>query len=184
MKPFRSSKMVFLEAEMNSNVLISPDQLTPQGLLLQKAIITRLLEDIANKKASKEHGYFIAITSLKSIGDGRVRTLTGDVLFPVSFSCLTQKPTKGEVLTGTVERILKHGLFVKSGPIEDIFISEKMTGDYKYVPGESPMFLSEKHSKLEKGVSVRFKVVGFRWMEADRQFQLLASLAGDFLGPI
>jgi DNA-directed RNA polymerase IV and V subunit 7 len=176
--------MVFLEAEMKSNVLISPDQLTPHGLLLRKAIITRLLEDVTNKKASKEYGYFIAITSLNSIGEGQVRALTGEVLFPVNFSCLTQKPSKGEVLTGTVDKILKHGLFVKSGLVENIFISEKMTGDYKYVPGENPVFLSEKLSKLEKGVSVRFKVVGFRWMEADRHFQLLATLAGDFLGPI
>ncbi|KAJ3702747.1 hypothetical protein LUZ61_006452 [Rhynchospora tenuis] len=176
--------MVFLEAEMSSNVLLSPEHLTPQGLLLRKSIITRLLEDIANKKASKEYGYFIAITSLNSIGEGRVRALTGDVLFPVNFMCLTQKPTKGELLTGTVEKILKHGLFLKSGPIENIFISEKLTGEYKYVPGENPVFLSEKQGKLEKGVSVRFKVVGFRWMEAERHFQLLGSLAGDFLGPI
>jgi DNA-directed RNA polymerase-4/5 subunit 7 len=40
------------------------------------------------------------------------------------------------------------------------------------------------HSKLEKDTIVRFKVMGFRWMEADRQFQLLATLAGDFLGPL
>jgi hypothetical protein len=26
--------------------------------------------------------------------------------------------------------------------------------------------------------------MGFRWMEADRQFQLLATIAGDFLGPL
>jgi DNA-directed RNA polymerase-4/5 subunit 7 len=40
------------------------------------------------------------------------------------------------------------------------------------------------HSKLEKDTAARFKVMGFRWMEADRQFQLLATIAGDFLGPL
>uniref|UniRef100_A0A6V7QS92 DNA-directed RNA polymerase subunit n=1 Tax=Ananas comosus var. bracteatus TaxID=296719 RepID=A0A6V7QS92_ANACO len=174
--------MVFLEVEMPWNVLISPDQLSPKGLLLQKAIIVRLLEDIANRKASKEHGYYIAVTALNSIDEGKVRELTGDVLFPVTFSCLTQKPTKGEILVGSVDKILKHGIFLKSGPIDSIFLSEKMMRDYKYVAGENPMFLSEKHSKLEKDTVVRFKVLGLKWLEADRQFQLLATLAGDFLG--
>ncbi|KAJ3673885.1 hypothetical protein LUZ60_005877 [Juncus effusus] len=176
--------MVFLEAEMEWNVLTPPDQLTNLGLLLRKSIFVRLLEDFSNKKASKEHGYFVVITKVNSIGEGKVREITGDVLFPVNFTCLTLKPTIGEILTGTVEKILKHGIFIKSGPIENIFLSEKSIGDYKYVAGENPMFLSEKSSKIEKGISVRFRLMGFRWLEADRSFQCLATLAGDFLGPI
>uniref|UniRef100_A0A0E0DNH1 non-specific serine/threonine protein kinase n=1 Tax=Oryza meridionalis TaxID=40149 RepID=A0A0E0DNH1_9ORYZ len=50
--------------------------------------------------------------------------------------------------------------------------------DYKYIGGENPMFMSD-HSKLED-TAVRFKVMGFRWMEADRQFQILATLAAMF----
>ncbi|XP_072978983.1 DNA-directed RNA polymerase V subunit 7-like [Typha angustifolia] len=176
--------MVFLEVEIPWNVLVSPDQLSPKGLLLQKAIILRLLEDIANRKASKEHGYYAAVTALKSIGEGKVRELTGDVFFPVTFSCITQKPTKGEILIGSVDKILKHGVFLKSGPMESIFLSEKLMKDYKYVAGENPTFLNDKHSKLEKDTRVRFKVLGLKWLETDRQFQVLATLAGDFLGPI
>ncbi|VAH14810.1 unnamed protein product [Triticum turgidum subsp. durum] len=152
--------MVFLQEEMSWNVLISPDQLSPKGLLLRKSIIVRLLEDVTNRKASKEHGYYIAVNELKTISEG-----------------------KGEILVGSVEKILKHGVFLKSGPIESIFLSEKSMSDYKYMGGENPMFMND-HSKLERDTAVRFKVMGFRWMEADRQFQLLASLAGDFLGPL
>jgi len=74
-------------------------------------------------------------------------------------------------------------VFLKSGPIESIFMAEKSMSDYKYIGGENPIFMND-HSKLEKGTAVRFKVMGFRWMEADRQFQLLATIAGDFLGPL
>jgi DNA-directed RNA polymerase-4/5 subunit 7 len=175
--------MVFLEVEMSWNVLISPDQLSPKGLLLRKSIIVRLLEDITNRKASKDHGYYIAVNELKAISEGKVRELTGDVLFPVTFTCITEKPMKGEILVGSVEKILKHGVFLKSGPMENIFLSYKTMGEYKYSGGDNPMFLKD-HSKLEKDTIVRFKVMGFRWMEADRQFQLLATLAGDFLGPL
>ncbi|KAM0924391.1 hypothetical protein ACQ4PT_004891 [Festuca glaucescens] len=175
--------MVFLQAEMSWNVLIPADQLSPEGLLLRKSIIVRLLEDITNRKASKDHGYYIAVNELKAISEGKVRELTGDVLFPVTFTCITEKPMKGEILVGSVEKILKHGVFLKSGPMENIFLSEKTMSDYKYLGGENPMFRKD-HSKLEKDTIVRFRVMGFRWMEADRQFQLLATLAGDFLGPL
>ncbi|KAL6897774.1 hypothetical protein ACP4OV_006733 [Aristida adscensionis] len=176
--------MVFLEAEMSWNVLISPGQLNPKGLLLRKEIIVRLLEDVTNRKASKEHGYYIAVNQLKGISEGKVRELTGDVLFPVTFTCITQKPMKGEIMVGHVDKILKHGVFLKSGPVESIFLSEKLMSDYKYIGGENPMFMNDRQSKLERDTAVRFKVMGFRWMEADRQFQLLATLAGDFLGPL
>ena len=86
-------------------------------------------------------------------------------------------------MVGCVEKILKHGVFLKSGPIENIFLSYKMMSDYKFIGGDNPMFMKD-HSKLEKDTVVRFKVMGYRWMEADRQFQLLVSLAGDFLGPL
>ncbi|CAN6353837.1 unnamed protein product, partial [Urochloa humidicola] len=177
------SAMVFLESEMSWNVLIAPSQLDRKGLLLRKAIIVRLLEDVTNRRASKEHGYYVAVNQLKAISEGKVRELTGDVLFPVTFTCITQKPMKGEIMVGYVDRILKHGMFLKSGPVESIFMAEKSMGDYKYIGGENPMFMNDQ-SKLEKDTAVRFKVLGFRWMEADRQFQLLATIAGDFLGPL
>ncbi|KAF8725947.1 hypothetical protein HU200_020523 [Digitaria exilis] len=86
---------------------------------------------------------------------------------------------KGEIMVGHIDRIFKHGMFLKSGPFDSIFMAEKSMSDYKYIGGENLMFMNE-HSKLEKDTIVRFKVLGFRWMEADRKFQLLATIAGDF----
>jgi len=37
------------------------------------------------RKSSNEHGFFVAVTSLSKIGEGRIRDLTGDVLFLVAF---------------------------------------------------------------------------------------------------
>jgi len=41
----------------------------------------------ATRKSSNEHGFFIAVTYLNKIGEGRIRDLTGDVLFSVTFKC-------------------------------------------------------------------------------------------------
>ncbi|PKU72528.1 DNA-directed RNA polymerase V subunit 7 [Dendrobium catenatum] len=177
--------MVFLEIEMKGNVVVPPDQLDSKGLLLRKGIILRLLDDIACKKASKEHGYYVAVTTLNYVAEGQVHELTGEVIFPVSFSCTTVKPCKGEILAGTIDKVLKHGIFLKSGPIQNIFLSEKMMKDFKFSMAEEPMFVNEdQHSTMEKGTKVRFKVLGIKWIEWDRGFQMLATLAGDFLGPI
>eukprot|EP00262_Sarcandra_glabra_P007931 TRINITY_DN21060_c0_g1_i1.p1 TRINITY_DN21060_c0_g1~~TRINITY_DN21060_c0_g1_i1.p1 ORF type:complete len:177 (+),score=21.41 TRINITY_DN21060_c0_g1_i1:177-707(+) len=175
---------MFLEIEMPWNVVVPPERLDEKGLMLQRAIILQLLEDISNRKATKDHGYFVAVTALKSIGDGKVRELTGDVLFPIVFKCVNFKPFKGEILQGVVDRILKHGVFLKCGPIENIFLSAQTMADYRFVPGDNPMFLNDKSSKIEKDGVVRFRVLGLKWLEFDRVFQLLASLAGDFLGPV
>ncbi|XP_074571585.1 DNA-directed RNA polymerase V subunit 7 [Curcuma longa] len=176
--------MVFMEVDLSWNVIISPEQLDAKGLLLHKAIILRLMDDIASRKASKEHGYYVAVTTLNSVGEGKVRELSGDVLFPVTFTCITLKPIKGDILVGTVDKILKHGIFLKAGPIGSIFLSEKTMRDYKYVGGDNPMFLNDKHANLEKDTMIRFKVLGLKWLESDREFQVLATLAGDFLGSL
>ena len=41
----------------------------------------------ATRKSSNEHEFFVAVTSLNKIGEGRIRDLTGDVFFKVTFKC-------------------------------------------------------------------------------------------------
>ncbi|KAE8684333.1 DNA-directed RNA polymerase V subunit 7 [Hibiscus syriacus] len=73
---------MFLKVQMPWNVIIPADSLDPKGLMLKKAIVIRLMDEFATKKATKDLGYFVAVTTLETIGEGRVRQNTGDVLFP------------------------------------------------------------------------------------------------------
>ncbi|XP_060194235.1 DNA-directed RNA polymerase V subunit 7-like isoform X1 [Lycium barbarum] len=179
----RSSEM-YLESQLSWNVIIPAENLNVEGLMLQKAIVVRLLEDFASKKASKNLGYFMAVTTLEKIGEGRVREHTGDVLFPVEFSCVTFKIFRGEILEGVVDKILKHGVFLRCGPTTKVYLSHQKMSDYKYVPGENPIFMNEKMSRIEKDTVVRFIVVGARYVEAEKEVQAVVSLEGDYLGPI
>ncbi|XP_073027374.1 DNA-directed RNA polymerase V subunit 7-like isoform X2 [Primulina eburnea] len=175
---------MYLKSTLSWNVVIPAENLDAKGLMLQKAIITRLMDDFASKKASKDLGYFLAVTTVASIGEGKVRQHSGDVLFPVDFSCITFKMLAGEILEGTVHKILKHGVFLKSGPVDKIYLSHQKMADYQYVAGENPYFMNEKSSKIEKGVVVRYAVIGQKYMEAEKDFQAVVSLEGDYLGPI
>lgn len=175
---------MFLKAQLQWNVIIPAESLDAKGLALQKSIIIHLLDEFAAKKATSSLGYFLAVTTLDKIGEGRVRQHSGDVLFPVTFICLTFKIFKGEVLEWEVHKILKHGVLLRCGPVENIYLSHQKMQGYSYVPGENPIFMSEKTAKIEKGVKVRVMMVGARYMEAEREYQAVANLDGDFLGPV
>ncbi|KAF7144538.1 hypothetical protein RHSIM_Rhsim04G0192700 [Rhododendron simsii] len=125
--------------------------------MLQKSITICLLGDFSSKKATK---------------------------YLVLFSCVTFKPLRGEILDGVVHKILKHGVLLRSGPIENIYLSNQKMSDYKYVPGENPIFMNDKLSKIEKDVVVRFSVIGTKYIKVEREFQAVVSLEGDFLGPV
>lgn len=175
---------MFLRSQLSWNVVVPAENLDAEGLVLQKAILIRLLDDFAAKKASKDIGYFVAITTLDRIGEGIVRQHTGDLLFPVDFSCITFKMFPGEILEGVVHKILKHGVFLRCGPAEKVYISHHKMADYQYVPGENPFFRNDKSSKIEKGTLVRFMVLAEKYDEAEKDFRAVVSLEGDYLGPI
>lgn len=175
---------MFLKVELPWNVVIPAENLDVKGLMLQKEITIRLLDEFATKRATKDLGYFLAVTSLDKIGEGKVRQHKGDVMFPVVFSGITFKLLRGEILEGVVYRVLKHGVLLKCGPVENVYLSSLKMPDYKHMPGESPCFMNDKSSKIAKDVVIRFIVIGTKWMEADREFQALVSLDGDYLGPV
>lgn len=175
---------MYLKVQQPWNVIIPAEKLEAKGLMLQREIIIKLMDDFSEKKATKDLGYFLAVTTLDNIGEGIVRQHTGDVLFPVLFSAITFKLHQGEVIEGVVHKILKHGVFLRCGPLENLYLSHQKMPDYKYVPGENPIFMNEKSSKIEKDVVMRVIVIGTKYIEAEKDFQAVVSLEGDYLGPV
>nr|AJA90783.1 DNA-directed RNA polymerase IV seventh largest subunit [Pinus canariensis] len=174
---------MFFEIEMTRNVVVSPDGLH-SGLLLQRSIILQLIEDISRIQATEENGYLVAVTTLEGRGEGKIREMTGSVVFPVKFKCIVFKPFKNEILEGGIEVVMKTGVHVTCGPMAEVFIpSQKMT-DFEFIPGENPIFRNKQSSNVEKGGKIRFKILAIKWLEQRRVFQALGSLEGDFLGPI
>ncbi|KAJ8573887.1 hypothetical protein K7X08_010398 [Anisodus acutangulus] len=143
--------------------------------MLQKVIIVQLLENFASKKGLMELGYPLAVTGLERIGEGKVREHTGDVLFPVEFSCITFKMSRGEILEGVVHNILRHGVLLRCDPVN---LSHQMMSEYTYVPGENPIFMNEKMSRIEKRTVVRFMVLGTKYNEDEKELKAVVSLEG------
>ncbi|EXB38410.1 DNA-directed RNA polymerase II subunit [Morus notabilis] len=192
---------MFSEVELIRDVTVDAENIKSDGLVSrpQSFIMTRLLEDLVREKASKDHGYFLAVTSLKKIGKMKAVEESGDVFFPVVFNCRTFLPYEGEILQGIVHCIYRHGVFLRCGPIKYAYLSARKMPGYQYVYGQKmacqkcghdrkPLFVSNEFAKIENGVVVCFMVLGVRWFEnwgnVKNEFGVLATLEGDSLGPI
>ncbi|KAG2308320.1 hypothetical protein Bca52824_028068 [Brassica carinata] len=121
---------MFLKVELPWNVMIPAENMDTKGLMLKRTILVQLLEAFASKRATKELGYYLTVTSLDKIGEGKIREQhTGEVMFPIF---------KGEILEGVVHEVLRHGVFMRCVPVENVYLSHVNMPDYKYLPGENP----------------------------------------------
>ncbi|XP_010532601.1 PREDICTED: DNA-directed RNA polymerase subunit 7-like protein [Tarenaya hassleriana] len=185
---------MFLEVELRRDVAMCTGHLS--GLIPHQQIVRRLLQDLMSEKACEEHGFYLAVTSLKNIGNPNL--LEDDngggwsyrpVTFPVSFTCRTFLPRRGEVLKGVVQRVFRNGVFISCGPIRYAYLSAiKMPGYHYLDRDENLCFRKEDCSKIEVGVVVRFKVLAVRFNERQNKkrndFYVLATIEGKSFGPI
>ncbi|CAF2153429.1 hypothetical protein BRARA_A02694 [Brassica rapa] len=174
---------MFIKVKLPSNVMIPAEAMDPNGLMIQRAVLIRLLDAFASKKATKDLGYFIALKNLEEIGEGRIRETTGEIIFPVVFSGITFKMFKGEIVHGVVRQVHKSGVFLRCGPCENVYLSQYKMPGYDYIVEGNPLFMNQNMSRIQIGSTVRFIVLDIQWKEAEKEFIALASLEGNNLGP-
>ncbi|GAB4843251.1 hypothetical protein Ancab_040460 [Ancistrocladus abbreviatus] len=179
---------MFYEVDMLCRVGIPREELDDAGVVSQRSIITRVLKNLLWVKSSKDLGYYLSITNLKGIGKGESHGSERCIYFPVSFTCRTFIPRKGEIMHGVVYWVHNQGVFLRCGSMKVIFLAAQKMADYHYQPGKEPAFQNESLSRIEIGVVLLFMVFAVRWVEQrgniTREFQVLASIEGDSLGPV
>ncbi|KAM3326684.1 hypothetical protein BC332_06901 [Capsicum chinense] len=148
-------------------------------------VIKHFFNELTFICATEDYGYFLKVTKVKSVGNGKLSKYSTHLMFPVTFFCRTFLPKTGEVLVGIVIKVCMQGVFLKCGPMNSIYLGRRKMPNYNYVPGENPFFLSDDQSRIENEVAVRFVVFAVRWSTTNvRKFDLLASIEGDSLGPV
>ncbi|KAH0452479.1 hypothetical protein IEQ34_019778 [Dendrobium chrysotoxum] len=178
-------KMVFLEIKMQEDVVVPFRMLTFTSLPPRGVILLNLLKKIYGRKASEDNGYYIAVTSLNTISELQINEVTGDAFLPVYFNCTTVKPCIGEILIGTVITIMESGIFLKSGPMKDIYLSKIMMEGYENSLSEEPMFIKVKGlSYMKIGTKVRFRIFDIKWIKSLKVFHIMVTILGDYLGPL
>ncbi|XP_071732538.1 DNA-directed RNA polymerase IV subunit 7-like isoform X2 [Rutidosis leptorrhynchoides] len=174
------------EIECLQHVVIPIEDLDSNGTVPTRLVVTNLLKRLAMCKALEEVGYFLGVTKLKTIDNGRKHDSAKFIDFLVAFNCRTLLPMKGEVMIGIVHTISQFGVFLKSGPMKIVYLSNRKMSNYNYVDVDEgkPVFMSNDLSRIEKGVLIRFVVFATRWSPKTRDISVLASIEGDSLGPV
>ncbi|TYJ20151.1 hypothetical protein E1A91_A09G242400v1 [Gossypium mustelinum] len=103
---------MFFEVELQRDVKIHATNLDKP--VSRRFILACLLDNLFKEKASEDHGYFLAVTRLKSIGKGNVMDESGNTVFTVVFTCRTFKPFPGEELQGVVRYITRRALEMRT----------------------------------------------------------------------
>ncbi|KAJ4844590.1 hypothetical protein Tsubulata_011009 [Turnera subulata] len=182
---------MFKELEIVCKLKVLAKNLDPDGLIRERTIITRLLEDLSWVKSRKRDGYFLAVTKLKKMNIWRGDEVdeSEKALIRVHCVCRMFIPVKGETLQGVVLKVLRHGVFLRCGPLKFVYLAARKMPNYHFVSGENPAFLSDDLSRIENDVVLLFSVLDVRWVidsrwDMTREFHVLASLEGDALGPV
>ncbi|PKU85844.1 DNA-directed RNA polymerase II subunit RPB7 [Dendrobium catenatum] len=177
--------MVFFEIERNAEVVI-PFHVIISGAHTHKDIIfLDLHHKSTSEKTSKENGYCVAVTGISPISTMQIDHVSDQVLFPITFSYTAMKPCKGEILIGTIIEIKQNGIILQSGPMKNIFLSKIRMKDYEFRRSNEPMFLKVNElSYMKKGTKVRFRVLSVRWIRSKEEFNIMATILGDYFGPI
>lgn len=182
------NETMYREVECLQHVVIPTTDLDTNGTIPTSSVVTNLLKQLTIYKALEEFGYFLGVTKLKAIGNGRKHESTKYIDFLVAFNCRTLLPMKGEVMTGIVHTISRFGVFLKSGPMKIVYLSTRKMPNYYFVDDENgkgkPLFLSNDFSRIEMGVVVQFVVLATRWSQRTRDISVLASIEGESLGPV
>jgi len=110
-----------------------------------EAIILRLMEDFATRKSSNEHGFFIVVTSLNKINEGRIRDLTGGIPFLWPINILCRDPTKTRA-----KEITQFPIYVELSSTSLQLNGPSWIGNCRLMPGVnlrwSPHGISTNHS--------------------------------------
>ncbi|KAL3649070.1 hypothetical protein CASFOL_005473 [Castilleja foliolosa] len=166
-------------------VLVPVKDLDKNRKIRSSIILTRLLTRLSQVKAS-ECGYLISVTKLLGIEPTSNYVCDSQhIAFTVEFRCRTFLPVAGEIFTGIVHKINPLGVFLKSGPMNIVYLSTRKMPNYQYVPSRNRVFVREDLSRIEIGVVIRYMVFAVRWSDDERkEFKVLASIDGDGLGPV
>ncbi|KAH0452733.1 hypothetical protein IEQ34_020032 [Dendrobium chrysotoxum] len=170
---------------MNDDVAVPYHMIMSHDQTHQEIIFLDLYIKYTSKKASEENGYYIALAGINPVYEFRYDQDSNQVVFSTTFRYTIMKPCKGEILFGIVTEINRRGIILKSGPIKNIFLSKKRMGDYEFSLCNEPMFLKVKALPyMKRGTKVKFRVLNVEWFQSEEEFNIQATIIGDYLGPI
>lgn len=147
--------------------------------VIQEKVITET-EGTCNGK----YGYVVAVTSIDSIGQGKVRQdQSGYATFPVTYGCVVCRPYKGEVLDAVVQSVNKMGFFAQAGPLQLFVSAHLIPEEFEHDNlADNSWISSDQSTRIQTGSHVRVRIVGIKWDPSE--VFCIATMKDHYLGVI
>ncbi|EFJ22277.1 hypothetical protein SELMODRAFT_98932 [Selaginella moellendorffii] len=168
------------EISLRRDVIVHPRHMDPSGGH-RRWIIQTLLEDMEDLQCSREHGYYVAPTTLSKVSGGMIRE-SGGVSYKVDFKCMVFKLIKNEIVELEIENVKQSGAEASCGPYTAIFLHHSLMTGFVYSNENGPCFKNSDGVVISKGCAVRAKILGGQFMGDG--FRCLATINDAHLGVI
>ena len=96
---------------------------------LDESIYNSVINDYIGE-FTHDKGLFIALTGIKSVGEGIIVQGDGAIYYETEFEMLAYKPVLHEVVEGDISEITEFGAFVRIGPIDALVHVSQIMDDY------------------------------------------------------
>ncbi|CAM6098947.1 unnamed protein product [Calypogeia fissa] len=178
---------MFSEVEFEWKVLVQPDAMKSSAHI-HRAVILKLLKDFNDVKCTQQHGYHVVLTTLESIGVGKLWEWRGCVAFPVRFRCVVFNVFTNEHVLAVVTEINSDGIYSQCGPIESVYIAKRLMRDYDLLSTEVDSLEVTKWrnfitgTTIKKGDVIRVEILKTEWDPAHRSLSAAGALTGVYTG--
>ena len=114
--------------------------------------VKQSLQDVIEGQVHPDHGVFLTVTDVLSIGEGSIVPEDGAIHYPAEFKMLIYRPELNELVIGEVVDVTEFGAFTRIGPLDAlVHVSQIMDDKIAYDPKGATFTGKKTGSKLKEG---------------------------------
>ncbi|MBI4177215.1 MAG: DNA-directed RNA polymerase [Candidatus Aenigmarchaeota archaeon] len=125
-----------------------------------KSSVKQSLQEQLEGVMDKEIGVIVAVTNVRSVGEGKLLPGDGSIHYVATFDVLAYYPMMYEIVSGEVIDITEFGAFVRMGPLDGLVHISQVMDDFVSYDGKNSMFLGKDSKRtIKEGDSVKARVI-------------------------
>ncbi|MBU5557739.1 MAG: DNA-directed RNA polymerase [Candidatus Aenigmatarchaeota archaeon] len=154
---------------------------TKFNLDLEQAVAESLAEKFEGR-INPDIGVILAVTSVDSVGEGRILPGDPSVHYQSVFKVLSWMPREHEIVEGEVIDITEFGAFIRAGALDGlVHISQVMDDFVSYDDKNSQLVGRQSKHVLKQGDAVRARIISISFKE---QSKVGLTMRQPFLGSL
>src|SRR3989338_9939205 len=152
---------MFYEAELKSHIRVPPISFKED---VKKSVFEELNRKFENF-ISKDIGVAIAVSEVKSIGDGVIIPGDGAAYYETTFKLITFKPELHELVLGQVSDITDFGAFMNIGPLDGMIHISQTMDDFVNFSKSNVLTGKESKRTLKVGDLCRARIIAISYKD-------------------